>query len=112
MSRLIGVFGERQAERYLKKLGYKIVDRNFSSRFGEIDLIAYDKNCVVFVEVKKRNKDSIAGGAEFVDKPKQSRIIKTAELYIQKNELDCDMRFDVIEINDNKINHIKNAFFC
>ena len=112
MSRTIGILGERQAEKFLKKLGYKIIDRNFSSRFGEIDLIAQDNNYLVFIEVKKRKNTSHGNGAEFVDVAKQRKIIKTANMYIQFNQIDSDIRFDVIEINNNTINHIKNAFFC
>ena len=111
MSKLIGNDGENQAKKYLKKIGYKIVRQNFFSRFGEIDIIATDKNCTVFVEVKKRKSDLFDGGAAYVDKRKQRKIIKTAESYVIKNKLDGEMRFDVIEINGDEINHIKNAFF-
>lgn len=110
MSRFLGILGELQAEKFLKKSGYKILCKNFYSRFGEIDIIARFGECVVFVEVKKRKNNSIAGGAEYVNKIKQQKIIKTSMFYIQKNNLNCDMRFDVIEINGNCINHIKNAF--
>lgn len=111
MSKLIGNDGEKQAEKYLKKQGYKIIDRNYFSRFGEIDIIALHKNCTVFVEVKKRKNELYDGGAAYVDVRKQKKIIKTAESYIQKKNLDGEMRFDVIEINHEEINHIKNAFF-
>lgn len=111
LSKLIGNKGESQAGKYLKKLGYKIISRNFFSHFGEIDIIAQDKNCTVFVEVKKRKNNLFDGGASYVDKRKQQKIIKTAESYIQKKHIDGEMRFDVIEINGDEINHIKNAFF-
>ncbi len=112
MSRLIGILGENQAEQYLKKMGYKILSKNYHSRFGEIDIIALDKNTTVFVEVKKRGEKSFAGGAEFVTASKQKKIIKTALFFIQSNNIQNDMRFDVIEINCNNINHIKNAFYA
>ncbi len=110
MSRLIGILGEKQAINFLKRQGYTILSQNFSSRFGEIDIIARDRNCVVFVEVKKRKNTSFGSGAEYVDIIKQKKIIKTALYYIQRYNIDGDMRFDVIEINNNCINHIKNAF--
>lgn len=112
MSRLIGIFGENQAERYLKKNGYKILCKNYHSRFGEIDIIALDKSTTVFVEVKKRGANSFAGGAEFVTASKQSKIIKTALFYLQSKNIQNDIRFDVIEINCNNINHIKDAFYA
>lgn len=112
MSRILGIFGEKQAEKYLKKIGYKILDKNFHSPFGEIDIIALDGKTLVFIEVKKRNNNSFATGAEYVDLKKQKKIISTAMIYIQKNQNECDMRFDVVEINSDKLTHIKNAFFC
>ena len=107
-----GNLGELLAALYLMLKGYKILERNYLIQGGEIDIIANDGKTLVFVEVKKRKDKSFAGGAEFVDAKKQKKIISTAMLYVQKKELECDMRFDVIEINSNEINHIKNAFFC
>ena len=112
MSRIIGIFGENQAECYLKKIGYKILCKNYHSRFGEIDIIALHGDCTVFVEVKKRGENSFAGGAEFVTPTKQKKIIKTALFYIQSKNIQNNIRFDVIEINCNNINHIKNAFYA
>ena len=111
MSRILGLFGGKQAEKFLKKLGYKIIENNSYSRFGEIDIIAKDNDVLVFVEVKKRKNTSFGGGAEYVTVSKQKKIIATANLFLQKHNIDCDVRFDVIEINDDNINHIKNAFF-
>ena len=74
----LGKLGERYAANYLIKHKYKLVESNFQSRFGEIDIIVKNKSYLVFVEVKQRDVNSIATPAEFVDKPKQNKIIATA----------------------------------
>ena len=61
MSRILGLFGEKQAEKFLKKLGYKIIENNSYSRFGEIDIIAQQGNTLHFIEVKNRSRDLIPG---------------------------------------------------
>ena len=62
----IGAWGEERAAKYLKKQGYRILERNYSCRFGEIDLIVSDRAYLVFVEVKLRKSDAFARAAEFV----------------------------------------------
>lgn len=100
---------------YLRNKGYTLVDHNFHSRLGEIDLVCEYKGFIVFVEVKARNENSIALPREFVDEQKQAKIIATAGLYIQKYNVELQPRFDVIEIymQNNKvksIKHLENAF--
>ena len=111
----IGNKGEQCAVRYLKRRGYKIVQTNYSCRFGEIDIIAENKDYIVFVEVKARSRNSIASPREFVDENKQQRIIMTAQMYLSKNGMEKQPRFDVIEVRTDKIikdkiDHIENAF--
>lgn len=114
----IGAWGENQAAKYLKKQGYRILERNFSCRFGEIDLIAADRSCLVFAEVKLRKSDAFARAAEFVDWRKQNRLRLAAELWLSQHETKLQPRFDVIEIyapagEDTKkpvINHLEDAF--
>ncbi len=109
-----GRFGENLATIYLVLHGYVILARNFHSRFGEIDIVARKKNCVVFVEVKARGENTFATPAAYVDAFKQKKIIKTAQYYILYNNLgELEMRFDVIEVRKKFIRlvtHIKNAF--
>ena len=114
----IGVFGEEKASEYLEKAGYKIIKRNFSCRFGEIDIIACDNDYIVFAEVKLRKSDNYGAAAEFVSKTKQSKIIKTAQYYLRFHASDLQPRFDVIEIyapegrtGSISLNHIENAFW-
>ena len=107
-----GEMGETLACRYLKKKGYKILERNFRSRWGEVDIIAQDGEYTVFVEVKTRKNALFGTPAEFVTPAKMRKIIKTAMVYLKNEE--CYMRFDVAEVymNNNvyRINYIENAF--
>lgn len=114
--REIGDRGEETAVKKLKRMGYKIVERNFSARYGEIDIIALDGEYIVFVEVRVRNNPSFGSGAETVDLNKQRRIIKTAMHYLRINgALDCPVRFDVVSVTDSLgkkpvVEVIQNAF--
>lgn len=111
---LFGLEGEEKAARYLKKQGYKIIAKNFQTRFGEIDIIAENKEYIIFVEVKARGENSIAQPKEFVDLRKQRKIIRTAEIYLAENPTEKQPRFDVVEIKKENgktnLNHIPNAF--
>ena len=106
----IGNRGEDKAVRYLKLRGYRILERNFRSRFGEIDIICEKQKTLVFVEVKSRKNALFGGGASAVNAAKQKRLIKTAQTYLMGNETDREMRFDVIDITGDAVSHIKNAF--
>lgn len=110
-----GRLWEIKAANYLRKKRYKLVEANYRTRFGEIDLIVKNRKYICFVEVKQRNADSIARPAEFVDASKQKRIIAAANLYLSHIKTDLQPRFDVVEIytKDNKIisiKHLENAF--
>ena len=111
---LFGSAGDSAAAAYLKKKKYKILGQNFSCRFGEIDLIAQQGRYVVFVEVKTRKNENFAQAREFVTRAKQERVIKSAMLWLQQNEMDLQPRFDVIEVvgegNRQIITHIEDAF--
>ena len=111
-NRKIGAEKEKKAGRYLETQGYHILEYNFYSRYGEIDLVAKDGEYLVFAEVKYRSSIRYGFPEEAVDYRKQYRIRKTAMLYIAKNEksFDCPVRFDVISILGTKITHIKDAF--
>lgn len=105
--------GEELASRFLKRQGYEILIRNFRTRFGEIDIVANDKETLCFVEVKARSNMSYGLPEEFVDKRKQEKLVKTALVYINKNCLDSkDMRFDIVSVDLSKesCKLIQNAF--
>lgn len=109
---VIGKIGEEMCAEYLKKNNYNIIQRNFSCKQGEIDIIAKDlkTNELVFVEVKSRTTLKFGNPIDAVDKKKQKHLILAIQYYIFKNHLiNCDIRFDVIEVYKNKINHLKNC---
>ena len=113
--KLIGRRGESAAAEYLKKKKYRIVGLNYACRFGEIDVIAENRDYIVFAEVKMRKSAAFAEAKEFVTAAKQQRVISTAQLWLQSNPTEKQPRFDVIEIYGEgetieKINHIENAF--
>lgn len=103
---------EQLAGEYLERQGYRILETNFYSRFGEIDIVARDGNYLVFLEVKYRESVSSGYPGEAVGRRKQSRIYRTAQYYLYKNGLPADTpcRFDVAAIQGNEIMLIKNAF--
>lgn len=113
----IGSRGEDIAENYLKEIGYIILERNFQCKTGEVDIIAKDGNYLCFIEVKSRYGKLYGNPCEAVTYSKQSKIRKTATVYIMKKKLyKFNFRFDVIEIIFNIYNNIpsirliKNAF--
>ena len=111
-----GKTGENAATKFLKKNGYRILERNYRKNYGEIDIIAQKGENIAFVEVKTRKSDAYGTPAEFVTVEKQKRIIKTAYTYIQEFELDAEFTFDIVEVyyDGRKIvglNHIENAFY-
>ena len=102
----LGDWGERVAAWWLQKRGYKIIKQHYTTRFGEIDLIAQDGNQVVFIEVKQRLGISSGLPEESVNFEKQKRMKKTILAYISANSIE-DFRVDVISISkghkDNKL---------
>ena len=109
--RKIGSYYEQKAVEYLKAHGFTIVELNYTSKVGEIDIIAKDKNTYVFVEVKYRKNDSYGNPLEAIDFRKQNKIRNVARIYIhEKNLYNYNIRFDAIAILNNNITHIKDAF--
>ncbi|MGO5073080.1 YraN family protein [Clostridium sporogenes] len=114
----IGSFGETIAADYIKNCGYIILEKNFRCKLGEIDIIAKDKNFIVFIEVKTRYGCIYGSPSEAITFKKQNKIYKTAQLYIIKKAIynKFYFRFDVIEVILNTLNSnysvklIKNAF--
>ena len=107
----LGSAGESLAADYLRKNGYGILEKNFRTRFGEIDIIAKYGDTYVFVEVKTRKGNDCYGVPQLaVNFSKQKHLTLAALTYIKKEALKSDYRFDVIAILDNKIEHIQNAF--
>lgn len=117
-TKLTGRWGEALASKYLRERGYLISAIGYTTRFGEIDIVAENKKYIVFVEVKLRKNDKFGAAMEFVGREKQRKIITSAQLYLAENEADKQPRFDVIEVYAPEgtktpsptINHIENAF--
>ena len=112
-TKIIGDAGEKLAQKFLKKNKYKILETNYKNKIGEIDIICFDKKekTTVFVEVKTKTGTMFGLPREMVDDRKQRKIRKVATLYLMQNGLmDSLVRFDVVEILGENINHFKNAF--
>ncbi|MGE5494074.1 MAG: YraN family protein [Burkholderiales bacterium] len=110
-NRAKGSAGEAQAAEYLKRRGHTILARNYYVRGGEVDIIFDDNGSTVFCEVKTRSQSRYGTPAEAVGGRKIARICKAALDYASANKnVDEKYRFDIIEVNNGRINHIKNAF--
>ncbi len=107
--REIGNIGETAVCKFLKQNGYEILDRNFTIRGGEIDIIAKKDNVIAFVEVKTRKVDTIQQGEEAVNKTKQQHIIKAAKSFFETLDDGFSGRFDVavVEISGDYVKKIK-----
>lgn len=113
--RKTGNIGEDAVCAFLLRHGYDILNRNFTVRGGEIDIIAKKADMIAFVEVKSRKKGSLTTGEEAMTEGKRRHIITAAERYFQKLREPCDCRFDVavVELEGAKVTHLKyyvNAF--
>jgi putative endonuclease len=110
-----GQEGERLAARFLEEQGFRILDRNYRNRLGEIDIVAEDTGVLVFVEVRTLEASAGHSPEETIQWKKQRRISRTAEAYIQYKRLeDRPARFDVVSVtlDDNRstLRHIPDAF--
>ncbi len=113
----LGAIGENTAKEYLRGLGREILDANYHSRYGEIDIIASDGDCVCFVEVRARSQGDMVTGAESVDSVKKKKLARTAAEWLAAFGKECVCRFDVIEIELNGqagrvLRLIEGAFEC
>lgn len=120
-AKYIGDRGEAAAARYLKAHGYKIIAKNFRSAHGEIDLVAENRDALVFVEVKTRTDcaarfDAYGLPCEAVNAEKRRHILYTARVFLAKHPTDKYIRFDIAEVyraadgKGMRINHIESAF--
>ena len=106
----LGRKGEKQALHYLKRNGYKILERNYKNPFGEVDIIAAKRGIVAFVEVKTRQNDNYGAPSEAVDSRRRDKYVQAAKYYFYGKIIDVTVRFDIIEILRGEINHIEDAF--
>lgn len=109
--KILGRAGEKLVETYLKKRGVKILHRNYTTPFGEADLVVQDKDEIAFVEVKTRTGDQYGTPAEAVDQRKRERYRKIAKFFWMQTGEEPNARFDVAEVFDDKrIEYHENAF--
>ncbi len=106
----VGDDAERMAERYLIGHGLSLVDRNFRTRFGEIDLIMRDAETLVFIEVRLRKNNDFGGAAASIGLHKQRRIVTAAQQYIAALRHPPPCRFDAVLIMGTNIEWLKDAF--
>lgn len=110
-----GQAGEKHIAKLLKRRGFRILERNFHSRFGEIDIIAENRQYIVFVEVKTREKGGLVQPFEAITPAKQRRLILTAESYLAAHPVTTQPRFDAAAVytEQGKIvgeEYLENAF--
>ena len=110
----LGEKGEQAAANFMKNEGYKILKLNWRKHRHEIDIVAEDKEYIVFVEVKTRTSRQWGNPEDFIGKTKIRRIVEAADLYLQLNDIDKPARFDIISAVWNgeffDIEHIDDAF--
>ncbi len=112
----LGKSGEQIAVEHLKNKGYKILETNWHAGKYEIDIIARGPRQIVVAEVKTRNSNFLMEPEAAVTKDKQRMLIKAADIYVQRNNIDLEVRFDIISVviakEEFRINHIEDAFYA
>lgn len=111
----LGKKGESEAAAFLEKNGYTIIQRNFVFQKAEIDIIARKDNILAIVEVKTRSSLDFGLPQDFVKPKKIQLLVKAVNEYVISNDLDVEVRFDIIAIHNNnktfEIEHIEDAFY-
>ncbi len=115
MTKKLGDKGENIALNYLLKKKYTVLEKNYRARRCEVDIIAQKKEMIIAIEVKTRNSDFLVEPWEAVNKLKQKKIITVMDVFLKKNNLNKNVRFDIISIIKQEkgynIEHIKNEFY-
>ena len=107
----LGRRGEDRAVAYLRTHGYRIVERNFRCKLGELDVIAREGDALVFVEVRTRSSGGRGGALEMIDATKQRQVARVASYYLARRRLEsATCRFDVVGITGERIELIRDAF--
>lgn len=107
----LGNIGEMKAVGFLKANGYRILDTNWRKGRFELDVVAEHAGELVFVEVKTRSAQSLIAPEESVDRRKIRHIVAAADKYVKSSSLRLPVRFDIIAITGDEIEHIKEAFY-
>jgi putative endonuclease len=107
-----GEHAEETVVRYLRRRGFKVIERNLRTRLGEIDIIALDRDVLCFIEVRSRGRDDLGDPAETVTAGKQRRLRRLAEAYMDRKRIDAPARFDVASVlpEPDGVDYIEDAF--
>jgi len=115
--KLLGRWGEKRGEKFLKSKGLKTLARNFSCKAGEIDLVMVDGDgSIVFVEVRTKAEEDFSPPEESITYPKRQRLLRTARYFLAAHQIeDRPIRFDVVTVvlgqtGREQIRHYQNAF--
>ncbi|WP_039053271.1 YraN family protein [Sphingobacterium sp. T2] len=108
-----GKYGEQLATRYLEGQGYSILFVNWRYKRWEIDIVAKERDVLVFVEVKSRSMTSFGEPVDFVDQKKRQHLQEAAENFIEQQGYEGDIRFDIVSVYlaDGRVELIKDAFW-
>ncbi|MFO7977874.1 MAG: YraN family protein [Bacteroidales bacterium] len=110
-----GKTGEQIASKYLEQKGYQVLETNWQSGHQEIDIIARKDDLLIIAEVKTRRTRFFGEPEEFVTRTKQRLLIKAANQYLIRNELDLEVRFDIVSVllqgERHQVSHIEDAFY-
>ena len=111
----LGKKGEEIAAGYLRKKGYRILEKNWRQWRNEIDVVAMDGKCLVIIEVKTRQSNFFGEPEMAVTRDKQKALIRAANAYVRYKNVDCEVRFDILSViiskTTEKIHHIEDAFY-
>jgi putative endonuclease len=105
-----GQNAENLAAAFLQAKGFTIVEKNFRAKVGEIDIIAKDKDEIIFVEVRARASRDFGGAAASIGGAKRRKLIRAAQLWLQARGWDGACRFDVVAVDGGKLEHLPAAF--
>ena len=105
----LGQAAEDQAARYVQRAGLRVVARNWQSRTGEIDIIARDGDTLVFIEVRQRASKTFGGAAASISAAKRSKLIATAQMYLQTLPTIPPCRFDALCFEADQVEWLKNC---
>ena len=112
----LGIRGENLAVNLLEQKGFEVLDRNWRWGRYEVDVVARQKDMLIIAEVKTRQSNHFGEPEEFVSMAQQKRLVESANAYIEKHDLDLEVRFDIISIIYNsrqrKVHHIEDAFYA
>ena len=108
--KVLGRNAEELTAKYLKKQGYKVLERNYKTPYGEADIVAFKDGTYCFVEVKARESDAFGLPTEAVDARKRERYRKIAAYFCMTKKTEVPIRFDISSVFEGELEYFENAF--